>query len=91
MLGLGMALIAKPRLVLLDEPSLGLAPVAVHSLAETLRQIRATFGTSIIIVEQNVKQALRLADRVYVMKLGRIILEERAETLLQQGQWWDLF
>lgn len=91
MLGLGMALITRPKLMLLDEPSLGLAPVTVQSLVEALRQIRDTFGTAIILVEQNVKQALRLADRVYVMKLGRITLEERGENLLRRGEWWDLF
>jgi branched-chain amino acid transport system ATP-binding protein len=91
MLGLGMALITRPKLMLLDEPSLGLSPVMVQSLTEALRQIRDTFGTAIVLVEQNVKQALRLANRAYVMKVGRIILEEKAEKLLAQGQWWDLF
>ncbi|MBL7208969.1 MAG: ABC transporter ATP-binding protein [Dehalococcoidia bacterium] len=91
MLGLGMALITGPRLLLLDEPSLGLAPLLVQSVMDTLRQIQQTLGTSILLVEQNVKQALQLAQRVYVMKMGRIILEESGESLLQRGEWWSLF
>ena len=91
MLGLGMTLITRPQLLILDEPSLGLAPVLVTSLLETLRQIRDEMGTSVILVEQNVKQALKVAQRVYVMKMGRIILEETGENLLQRGEWWDLF
>lgn len=91
MLGMGMALVIRPRLLLLDEPSLGLAPVLVRSLMEALQQIQKELGTSILLVEQNVKQALQVARRVYVMKMGKLILEESAEKLLQRGQWWDLF
>jgi len=91
MLGLGMTLITRPRLLILDEPSLGLAPVLVKSLLETLRQIREVLGASVILVEQNVKQALEVAHRVYFVKMGRIILEESGENLLQRGEWWDLF
>ena len=91
MLGLAMALLPRPKLMLLDEPSLGLAPILVQALIEKLGQIRDEFGTAIILVEQNVKQALRLADRAYAMKMGRIILEESAKELLEQGEWWDLF
>jgi len=91
MLGLGMTLITRPRLLILDEPSLGLAPVLVRSLLEALRQIREMLGTSVFLVEQNVKQAMEVAHRVYVMKMGRSILEESGENLLQRGEWWDLF
>jgi branched-chain amino acid transport system ATP-binding protein len=91
MLGLGMTLITRPQLLILDEPSLGLAPVLVKSLLKTLQQIRDGMGTSVILVEQNVKQALEVAQRVYVMKMGRVILEETGEELLQRGAWWDLF
>ena len=91
MLGLGMILITRPKLLLLDEPSLGLAPVLVLTLLESLKSIRDSFATSILLVEQNVKQAMEVAKRVYVMKMGRIILEESGEKLLQQGEWWDLF
>ena len=91
MLGLAMALITRPRLMLLDEPSLGLSPVLVQALFTQLRSIRAEQHTTIIVVEQNVKQALGIADRAYVMKMGRIILEEDGASLLSRGQWWDLF
>lgn len=87
----GMALMTQPQLLMLDEPSLGLAPILVQSLIDTLRQIRDDFGTTVILVEQNVKQALRVADRVYVMKMGSIILEECGAEFRQRGQWWDLF
>lgn len=91
MLGLGIALMTMPQLLLLDEPSLGLAPVLVHTLMDTLQKIQKELGISIILVEQNVQEALRIAQRAYVMKIGQIVLEENAQTLLQQGQWWDLF
>jgi branched-chain amino acid transport system ATP-binding protein len=91
MLGIGMALITRPNLLLLDEPSVGLAPVLVQAVMSTLEQIKNDLGTSILLVEQNVKQALRIADRVYVMKMGEIILEDCAENLLEKGQWWDLY
>ena len=74
MLAIGRALMARPRLLLLDEPSLGLAPVVVESIFDVLRQINST-GTSILIVEQNVAEALQLATRGYVLEQGRIVKE----------------
>jgi len=91
MLGIGMTLITRPRLLILDEPSLGLAPVLVKSLFKSLVQIREELGTSVILVEQNVKQAMEIAHRVYVMKMGRKILEETGANLLERENWWDLF
>ena len=91
MLGIGMALITRPNLLLLDEPSVGLAPVLVQAVMSTLKQIKNDLGASILLVEQNVKQALQIANRVYVMKMGEIILEESAEKLLEKDQWWDLY
>ena len=91
MLGIGMALVTRPNLLLLDEPSVGLAPVLVQAVMSTLEQIKDDLGTSILLVEQNVKQALRIADRVYVIKMGEIILEESGQSLLEKGQWWDLY
>ena len=91
MLGIGMTLITRPRLLILDEPSLGLAPVLVKSLFESFIQIREELGTSVILVEQNVKQAMEIAHRVYVMKMGRKILEETGANLLEREDWWDLF
>jgi branched-chain amino acid transport system ATP-binding protein len=91
MLGLGMALLTRPQLLLLDEPSLGLAPVLVQSVFATLQQIRQTLGIAVLLVEQNVKQVLQIAQRAYVMKMGRMVIEESAQNLLKRGEWWDLF
>ena len=91
MVALGMAILMKPQLLLLDEPSLGLSPLLVQRLMDVVAQIQRTFGTAFVLVEQNVKQALRVADRVYVMKMGRIILEETGEEFIQRGRWSELF
>jgi branched-chain amino acid transport system ATP-binding protein len=90
-LSIGIALMAEPRLILLDEPSLGLAPAMVQNVTNTLRQLVDREAVSIVLLEQNVRHALRIADRAYVMRSGRIILEESAEQMLARGQWWDLF
>ncbi|MFP3914977.1 MAG: ABC transporter ATP-binding protein [Actinomycetota bacterium] len=82
MLAIGRALMARPRLLLLDEPSLGLAPVIVDSIFEILRQIHSE-GTSILVVEQNVVEALELASRGYVLEQGRIVKEAPASDLLE--------
>jgi branched-chain amino acid transport system ATP-binding protein len=71
---------ARPRLLLLDEPSLGLAPVIVESIFDVLREINST-GTAILIVEQNVAEALQLAARGYVLEQGRIVKEAPASAL----------
>lgn len=92
MVAVGMALMARPRLMMMDEPSIGLAPVLVQRVLETARQINRRFGTAIILVEQNIKTALGVADRAYVMKSGRVILEKpAAELLADQGSWWALY
>jgi len=74
MLAIGRALMARPRLLLLDEPSLGLAPLVVASIFGTLRELREE-GVTILLVEQNARQALQLADRAYVLETGSIVLE----------------
>jgi branched-chain amino acid transport system ATP-binding protein len=81
MLAIGRALMAHPRLLLLDEPSLGLAPLLVKMIFETLREISSR-GVTIILVEQNARAALKLAGRGYVMEVGNIVLENTAEALL---------
>lgn len=91
MLALGIALMQRPRLLLLDEPSLGLAPLLVQRVIDSVREINERFGTAILLVEQNIRQALRVSNRVYVMKVGQIAVEERSTTLLQQGEFWHLF
>jgi len=91
MLGVGMALITMPRLLLLDEPSIGLSPLVVQNLMAALQKIEKTFGTSILLVEQNIGQAVRIAQRVYVLKMGAIVHEESSETFLQRDNYWDLF
>ena len=92
MVAVGMALMPRPRLMMMDEPSIGLAPVLVQKVLETARQINRRFGTAIILVEQNIKTALGVADRAYVMKSGRVVLEKpAAELLAAQDSWWELY
>ncbi|NNF27415.1 MAG: ABC transporter ATP-binding protein [Gemmatimonadetes bacterium] len=81
MLALGRALMARPRVMLLDEPSLGLAPILVHSIFEIVRRINEEEGTTIVLVEQNARVALSVADYGYVMEGGRVVLEGTAESL----------
>jgi branched-chain amino acid transport system ATP-binding protein len=81
MLAIGRALMAKPKYLLLDEPSLGLAPLVVKGIAEIIKQINRT-GVSIILVEQNARMALRLAEYAYVLESGQVALEGKAEELL---------
>lgn len=81
MLAIGRALIASPRLLMLDEPSLGLAPVLVQTIFGVIASIRKR-GTTILLVEQNARQALRIADRAYVLENGNITREAPAASLL---------
>ncbi|HKI56202.1 MAG TPA: ABC transporter ATP-binding protein [Trueperaceae bacterium] len=81
MLAIGRALMAKPRLLLLDEPSLGLAPLLVKGIFQALQEIRET-GVTILLVEQNARMALKLADRGYVLEVGRIVHADAAGALL---------
>jgi branched-chain amino acid transport system ATP-binding protein len=82
MLAIGRALMARPRYLLLDEPSLGLAPVIVENIFEVLRQINEE-GVSVVVVEQNVVEALELASRGYVLEQGNIVKEASADSLLE--------
>jgi branched-chain amino acid transport system ATP-binding protein len=81
MLAIGRALMAKPRLLLLDEPSLGLAPKIIQSIFEIIVQIRSE-GVTILLVEQNANQALKIADRGYVLENGHVLYEDSASALL---------
>ena len=81
MLAIGRALMARPRLLTLDEPSMGLAPLLVERIFELLREIHDQ-GTTVLLVEQNAQMALGIADRGYVIESGNIVLEDRADKLL---------
>ena len=81
MLAIGRALMAEPRLLLLDEPSLGLAPLLVRSIFATVRAINER-GVTVLLVEQNARAALRLATRGYVLETGRVVMSDSAERLL---------
>lgn len=81
MLAIGRALMAKPRLLLLDEPSMGLAPIVVEEIFEIIKNIRKA-GTTILLVEQNANAALQIADRGYVLETGSVVLEGLAQDLL---------
>jgi len=81
MLAVGRALMGNPRILLLDEPSLGLAPLLVKTIFDTVRQINQA-GVTVVLVEQNARAALKLADRGYVMEVGHIVLKDSAANLL---------
>jgi branched-chain amino acid transport system ATP-binding protein len=82
MLAIGRALLAKPRILLLDEPSMGLSPIMVKEVFRIIRDIRSA-GATLLLVEQNARMALREADRGYVLENGAVVLQERAEDLLK--------
>lgn len=91
MLALGIALMSKPKILLLDEPSTGLAPVLVERVLEVVQKINKEKGMSIILVEQNVKDALKVTDRVYVLKRGEVIYEGSSRDLEKEESLWHLF
>ena len=81
MLAISRALMGRPKLLLLDEPSLGLAPIIIQQIFEIIKRVNAA-GTTVFLVEQNANQALRIANRGYVMENGSIVLEDSAQALL---------
>jgi branched-chain amino acid transport system ATP-binding protein len=91
MVSLGMALMASPKLLMLDEPSLGLAPAVVQQIFGTVRHLADTEGLAVLLLEQNVGQALKIVDRCAVMRSGRVILEETREQMLARQSYWELF
>ncbi len=83
MLAIGRALMARPKLLLLDEPSMGLAPLVVQEIFRVIERLRSEEGTTILLVEQNARAALKVADRGYVLETGKVMLEGDASELLK--------
>lgn len=86
MLAIGRALMSRPKLLLLDEPSLGLAPLLVRQIFSVIREINARDGVTVFLVEQNAYHALRLAHRGYVMANGKIVLSGSGKELLANAE-----
>jgi branched-chain amino acid transport system ATP-binding protein len=85
MLAIGRALVAAPKLMMLDEPSLGLSPRLTQDVFDCIRSLGRDKGITILLVEQNTQRALELADRAYVIELGRVVREGEPEMLLADG------
>ena len=81
MLAMGRALMSHPKIILMDEPSMGLSPIYVNEIFQIIQDVSKS-GTTVLLVEQNAKKALSIADRAYVLETGNIVLEGRASTLL---------
>jgi branched-chain amino acid transport system ATP-binding protein len=82
MLAIGRALMSRPKVLLLDEPSMGLAPMMIQNIFNIITEINKTLGTTILLVEQNAAQALQRADRAYVLETGKVVKEAKASDLL---------
>lgn len=80
MLAIGRALMARPKILLLDEPSMGLAPLVIADIFKVVKEISEE-GTTVLLVEQNVRQALKIADYAYVLETGKIVLHGKAEDI----------
>ena len=91
MLSLAKALITSPRMLMLDEPSLGLAPVVIDELFETIHRITKEQGLTVLIVEQNIDRALAISDRGYVLDVGKIVMEEDAVTMLNDPKVKEVY
>ena len=83
-LSMGRALMSKPRIILMDEPSMGLSPIFVNEIFDIIKEVSAS-GTTVLLVEQNAKKALSIADRAYVLETGKIVLEGKADELMNDA------
>ena len=90
MVAIGRGLMSNPRILMLDEPSLGLAPILVDEVLDTVRKLKEE-GMTILLVEQNVREALELADRGYVLQTGRIMAEGSGQELLASDMFRKAF
>ncbi len=81
MLAMGRALMSHPKIILMDEPSMGLSPIFVNEIFDIIKEVSAS-GTTVLLVEQNAKKALSIADRAYVLETGKIVLEGKADELM---------
>ena len=91
MLSVGIALMSDPRLMLLDEPSLGLSPAVVDQILATLRELATKERMTVLVVEQNMRYALEVADRMVIMHAGRTTLDATVEEMRARDSWWELF
>lgn len=91
MLAIGMALMSRPTMLLLDEPTTGLAPIIVRDVLKSVREINAREGMTIVIVEQNVQATIKEVERAIVLKSGRVIYDGPSAHLLEQESLWHLF
>jgi branched-chain amino acid transport system ATP-binding protein len=91
MLALGMALMTKPKWLLLDEPCTGLAPIIIETVMKRLGDVNVRYGTGLCIVEQNVPATLKLVDRAIILKSGRVVFDGSARELEEQKDLWQWF
>ena len=85
MLAMGRALMSRPKLLLLDEPSMGLAPIFIHEIFDIIEDIKAQ-GTTVLLIEQNANKALSIADRGYVLETGKVVLSGTGKELLASDE-----
>jgi branched-chain amino acid transport system ATP-binding protein len=88
MLAIGMGLMLEPELFMLDEPSVGLSPLMVQNVIEAIKEINRRLGSAILLVEQNIQEALTAASRAYIMKSGQILMDETSSNLLEMENLW---
>lgn len=91
MIAFGMALMTRPRILLLDEPTAGLAPVLASMVLETVERIRQTMAIGILIVEQNVSRTLNVVDRAIILKMGRVVSDGPSQDLRDKQDLWEWF